>query len=360
MVVAPAGFPSGHLAGVQLPRHSQLRRLHPSSSFTMEPCSVLRIPFIVHFFTHIATLTIDPADASVRAKQSYSSPMPLFDRAKQPHVIQDLQCCLCDIKVGPKVKHCGVCNKCVEDFDHHCKWLNTCVGGRNYWWFFAALCSGTLGVFLLVVVIIFIFIQHYLDPNSLRTAPQFDSMLGNGTWLMFLPLAPIKTTSAGLLILAFVTIMLSITCLLLLAQLLGFHFYLFHKGISTYDYTKIQRQKEARISDIEAGNPHDSKIRNRASQNQVSQLTVSQHYPRLQVLAILKIEDNSPAGFQSPYALSWKTLENQQKRGTVFITEQKIQQRKQGKCLWETYKTGSLTLMKRPGAFVGSLWTVSL
>ncbi|XP_041799138.1 palmitoyltransferase ZDHHC11 isoform X1 [Chelmon rostratus] len=228
------------------------------------------VAFIVHFFTHIAAVTIDPADASVRAKQSYSSPLPLFDRTKQPHVIQDLRCYLCDVKVGPKVKHCGVCNKCVEDFDHHCKWLNTCVGGRNYWCFFVALSSATLGVFLLIVVILFIFIQHYMDPNTLRAAPQFNSVLGNGTWLVFLPLAPMKTSSAGLLILAFVTVLLSITCLLLLGHLLGFHFYLFYKGISTYDYVKMQRQKEARNRDKEAGNPHDEKIDNRAAQTQES------------------------------------------------------------------------------------------
>ncbi|XP_029927400.1 palmitoyltransferase ZDHHC11 [Myripristis murdjan] len=218
------------------------------------------IVFIVHLITHIAAVTIDPADASVRAKQNYTSPMPLFDRTKQPHVIQDLHCYLCDVKVGPKVKHCGVCNKCVADFDHHCKWLNTCVGGRNYWCFFFALLSATLGVFLLLIIILFIFIQHYLDPSSLRTAPQFNSVLGNGTWLVFLPLAPIKTSSAGLLVLAFITVMLSITCLLLLGHLLGFHFYLFYKGMTTYDYIKAQRQKETRKRDVEAGIPHAAKI----------------------------------------------------------------------------------------------------
>lgn len=57
------------------------------------------VAFIVHLFAHIAVLTVDPADDSVRAKQSYSTPMPLFDRTKQPHVIHDLHCYLCDVNV---------------------------------------------------------------------------------------------------------------------------------------------------------------------------------------------------------------------------------------------------------------------
>ncbi|CAG6015562.1 unnamed protein product [Menidia menidia] len=214
--------------------------------------ALMGVSFIVHFFTHIVAVSIDPADASVRAKKSYSNPMPLFDRKKQPHVIQDQHCYLCDVKVGNKVKHCGVCNKCVENFDHHCKWLNTCVGGRNYWFFFIALVSATMGVLLLNVVILFIFVQHYLDPHSLRTAPQFNTALGNTTWLVFLPLAPMKTSSAGLLVLAFFTVILSTICLLLLTHLLAFHLYLFYKGMSTFDYVKLRRQKEAKSCDIEA------------------------------------------------------------------------------------------------------------
>ncbi|XP_068614331.1 palmitoyltransferase ZDHHC11 [Brachionichthys hirsutus] len=204
--------------------------------------------FVVFFFAHIAAVTVDPADPSVRAKQGYSNPMPLFDRTTQEHVIQDLHCYLCDVMVGPKVKHCGVCNKCVEDFDHHCKWLNNCVGGRNYWFFFVALSSATLAALLLLVVILFIIIQHYLDPSSLRTAPQFGSVQRNGTWLAFLPVAPIKTSSAGLLILAFITVVMSLIALLLLGPLLLFHFYLFFKGISTIDYIKMKQAARNRDS----------------------------------------------------------------------------------------------------------------
>jgi palmitoyltransferase len=39
---------------------------------------------------------------------------------------------VCDCYVNESAKHCGSCNRCTLDFDHHCNWLNNCVGALNY------------------------------------------------------------------------------------------------------------------------------------------------------------------------------------------------------------------------------------
>ena len=45
-------------------------------------------------------------------------------------------CPKCYIQKSNNVRHCFICDKCVEDFSHHCFWINKCIGKNNRFFYF--------------------------------------------------------------------------------------------------------------------------------------------------------------------------------------------------------------------------------
>ena len=87
-------------------------------------------------------------------------------------------CCVCKIKFKRNSKHCVICNKCCEGFDHHCSWVNNCIGRKNYALFYIFL---YISFFQLISILIICFesVNLNLDktPKDYRDCNLFDKKL---------------------------------------------------------------------------------------------------------------------------------------------------------------------------------------
>ncbi|XP_068636658.1 protein S-acyltransferase 24-like [Aristolochia californica] len=70
-------------------------------------------------------------------------------------------CATCKIVRPLRAKHCSTCDRCVEQFDHHCPWVSNCIGKRNKWDFFMFL---ILEVSAMLVTGVVTFTRIWTDP----------------------------------------------------------------------------------------------------------------------------------------------------------------------------------------------------
>ena len=108
---------------------------------------------LIGFGSSLIAALIDPADPRVARSHNKNSVAPAttttHDVESSPGDVLLKECQKCQTRVYVRVQkmsrlsssslpsqqeslHCRYCDKCVLRLDHHCFYLNTCIGKRNY------------------------------------------------------------------------------------------------------------------------------------------------------------------------------------------------------------------------------------
>ncbi|KAJ2952718.1 hypothetical protein O0L34_g7061 [Tuta absoluta] len=190
------------------------------------------ILYVCHVSSHVTAALIDPSERELRRLKVNN--VPEFDRSVHAHVIENGRCHLCNIYTSSKnTKHCSLCNKCVDHFDHHCKWLNNCVGRRNYAAFITCVTTALLISILTTALCLTDILLFLARPNQLSVAAQNFINCTEGSSSNY-----IKYCKSSISFLTFLVIFgvsaLAITFALI--HLCCFHVYISVLGVSTYEY----------------------------------------------------------------------------------------------------------------------------
>eukprot|EP01147_Barroeca_monosierra_P010441 gene10441-2572_t len=79
-------------------------------------------------------------------------------------------CPACETYKAPRSHHCRQCGRCVKVLDHHCPWINSCVGNDNKLYFFVFVCTVPPGCIYSGARCILFLIKYYATMFSMTHA----------------------------------------------------------------------------------------------------------------------------------------------------------------------------------------------
>ena len=172
--------------------------------------------YIVHIYSMIKGGCTDPGILPRQNDDLYYSTCRINMRYRVGgHIVKYNYCYSCYLFRPPRTSHCAVCDNCVERFDHHCLWLGTCIGKKNYKYFYALLGSLNLNA---IFQIIFCAYVISLEVKNIKNKENkgYSFIIVIGTIILYNLLFEI----------------------IFIGKLFVLHTYLVFKGLTFYEYSK--------------------------------------------------------------------------------------------------------------------------
>eukprot|EP00597_Dinobryon_sp_UTEXLB2267_P012992 CAMPEP_0170118706 /NCGR_PEP_ID=MMETSP0020_2-20130122/13903_1 /TAXON_ID=98059 /ORGANISM="Dinobryon sp., Strain UTEXLB2267" /LENGTH=436 /DNA_ID=CAMNT_0010347823 /DNA_START=338 /DNA_END=1648 /DNA_ORIENTATION=- len=166
----------------------------------------------------------------------------------------NVHCYLCEKKsVHSTAKHCRYCDKCVKGFDHHCKWLNTCIGSGNYFYFLGVVFSVALLTTEAFTLSLTLMVYSFASSGRVTYSQDYNAYSS-------VPSLPLPALEA----LCVVSVAVYLPMLAMVYQLTGFHLMLLWRGETTYDFI-VGEQKRIRDKQRERERLKDRALRRSGS-----------------------------------------------------------------------------------------------
>uniref|UniRef100_H3C8P8 Palmitoyltransferase n=1 Tax=Tetraodon nigroviridis TaxID=99883 RepID=H3C8P8_TETNG len=99
------------------------------------------------------------------------------------------RCAHCLVQQPMRSKHCQACRRCVRRYDHHCPWMENCVGERNHRWFM---------LYLLVQLLVLLWGLHIASTGFQAGGAWRPWLRANDRWFMLYLLVQLLVLLWGL------------------------------------------------------------------------------------------------------------------------------------------------------------------